>query len=153
MSNNIKLKDLVWKEIDHNTELEGLQRKWYKQWEKIFETDIQTRPIIFCINNAEQIAKEKAKILNKKYEYTKQDIIDMFVEARFEWDGEVDLIYKINRLSLSIKVYEKEMYLSFKDPKSNGTIVTHSFELNDRKSIEFYYAKFREILEFEVSND
>lgn len=150
MINNIKLKDLVWKEIDKEKELKKLEKQWYINYHKVEEYHLINN---FYFDNAEQIAKEKAEILNKPIEYTKQDIIEMFVEAGFEYDGEVDLIYKINRLSLSIKVYEKEMYLSFKDPKSNGTIVTHSFELNDRKSIEFYYNIFRNILEFEVKND
>lgn len=148
MSNNIKLKDLVWKEIDHNTELEGLQRKWYKQWEKIFETDIKTRPIIFCINNAEQIAKEKAEILNKQIEYTKEDIIDMFVEAGFEYDGEEYLTIKDYNFRKRIKIESESLYYYI---DFNGiSLETRWIDIDDRKTIEFYYNIFRNILEFEV---
>ena len=86
----IELKDLVWKEIDKRKELNDLRLKWeIKNDDKLCYT---TKTFYF--NNAEQIAKEKAEILNKKEQYTKGDIIEMFVEAGFEYEEENGSVYE-----------------------------------------------------------
>jgi hypothetical protein len=151
----IELKDLVWKEIDKRKELNDLRLKWeIKNDDKLCYT---TKTFYF--NNAEQIAKEKAEILNKKEQYTKGDIIEMFVEAGFEYEEENGSVYencnyfkKGHLLTLVFQSNNKmRLVIKLKDADLNLCYI----ELNytDRKSIEFYYNKFREILEFEVKND
>jgi len=150
----IELKDLVWKEIDKRKELNDLRLKWeIKNDDKLCYT---TKTFYF--NNAEQIAKEKAEILNKE-QYTKGDIIEMFVEAGFEYEEENGSVYencnyfkKGHLLTLVFQSNNKmRLVIKLKDADLNLCYI----ELNytDRKSIEFYYNKFREILEFEVKND
>jgi len=151
----IELKDLVWKEIDKRKELNDLRLKWeIKNDDKLCYT---TKTFYF--NNAEQIAKEKAEVLNKKEQYTKGDIIEMFVEAGFEYEEENGSVYencnyfkKGHLLTLVFQSNNKmRLVIKLKDADLNLCYI----ELNytDRKSIEFYYNKFREILEFEVKND
>lgn len=146
MINNIKLKDLVWKEIDKEKELKKLEKQWYINYHKVEEYHLINN---FYFDNAEQIAKEKAEILNKQIEYTKEDIIDMFVEAGFEYDGVEYLTIKDYNHRKRIKIASESLYFYI---DFNGIIFeTRWLELNDRKKIEFYYNTFRNILEMEIN--
>ena len=147
MSNNIKLKDLVWKEKGAVEELlKELANKWYDIYNTTHYGFNE-----FLIRNAEQIAKEKAEILNKEEQYTKQDIIDMFVEAGFEYDGVEYLTIKDYNHRKRIKIASESLYFYI---DFNGIFYeTRWLDIDDRKTIEFYYNIFRNILEFEVKND
>jgi hypothetical protein len=152
----IELKDLVWKSDNKAVLLQNLCSYWFKQ---LNYSEFPHSPEGFYFDNAEQIAKEKAEILNKKEQYTKGDIIEMFVEAGFEYEEENGSVYencnyfkKGHLLTLVFQSNNKmRLVIKLKDADLNLCYI----ELNytDRKSIEFYYNKFREILEFEVAND
>lgn len=151
MNNNIKLKDLVWKEIDKKTELDKLELKWR---ELSYNADISTNSFIF--NNVKQIAKEIEEIENKQIEYTRQDIIEMFVKAGFYTNITTgglyvygnDIVFEVNFSNTNLCY---AIFKGIKTPiKTNESL---EIDFNNHKSIEFYYNKFREILEFEVGNE
>lgn len=148
MNTNIKLKDLVWKEIDKEIELKKLQDKYSEIY--LYATcGIGT--IGFLDKYSEQYLKEKAEILNKPIEYTKQDIIDMFVEAGFVYDGEEYLTIKDYNLRERIKIASESLYFYI---DFNGIYLeTRWLDIDDIKTIEFYYTIFRNILEFEAGNE
>lgn len=149
----IKLKDLVWKEIDIVKELNKLDKQWCKNYHKVEEYHLINN---FYFDNAEQIAKEKAEILNKKYEYTKDNIIEMFVEAGFQFIDK-KLFFTTKEIIFHIDISEMGLYFKILNDmtiKSSDYITeSKTININNRKSIEFYYNKFREILEFEVTNE
>lgn len=152
MINNIKLKDLVWKEIDKEKELKKLEKQWYINYHKVEEYHLINN---FYFDNAEQIAKEKAEILNKPIEYTKQDIIEMFVEAGFQVINNEKLIYDYNYIVFGVLICHSNLcfFINKHDGDSDMTNESLTIDFKDIKAIEFYYNKFREILEFEVGND
>jgi len=144
------LKDLVWKKIDKEKELENLKKQWDIYYESIINTNDDYDDVFeFLFNNAEQIAKEKQEILNKKAEYTKEDIVNMFVEAGFEWDKEQEILTSKDKVI--IKFGESQFYFYLR--LSGHNLGTIWIKFNDRKSIEFYYNIFREILEFETNKE
>ena len=151
----IDLKELVWKEIDKQRELDKNYIKW-----QIFAEEIPLRTLPLAkiyYNNAEQIAKEKAEILNKEPQYTKDDIIEMFVEAGFHHYSGESYRYEFDTTNISLILTIKEDYLCFHIEgdicESYNSCESININFNDRKRIEFYYKKFREILEFEVGNE
>jgi hypothetical protein len=157
MNNKIELKDLVWKSINKDEELSNLRKKWEK-----FSDSIDGNYKMFYYDNAELIAKEKAEILNKEPQYTKDDIIEMFVEAGFvtNKDGnyDFDMIYTLDigesdDYNITICIYDKHIKFMYWCEDNDDALITQYLNFNDRKSIEFYYNKFREILEFEVNNE
>lgn len=147
----IELKDLVWKEIDIDKKLSNLDFQWYNRYIDVSD-DYNVENFYF--DNAEQIAKEKAEILNKQEQYTKDDIIEMFVNAGFEWNAaSANLQYKVSECKITIDFDFIDGEILMVVGNDNDTFAERLFEFPDRKSIEFYYNKFREILEFEVAND
>lgn len=149
----IELKDLVWKEVDREKELKILRTKYCdilhsKPYEKIID--------IFD-EYFEKYQKEKAEINNKQIEYTKDDIIEMFVEAGFEYGKTCCFIFRENNRALRVTFFsnEERFYFNYSYGNSKESQSMHSVNIsyNDRQSIEFYYNTFREILKFEVENE
>ena len=73
----------------------------------------------------------------------------MFVNAGFVHQPlNNNLLYQIGDkyISIDYDYYGEALHMFVKSFEK-------SIDFNDRKSIEFYYNKFREILEFEVAND
>jgi hypothetical protein len=157
INNKIELKDLVWKETSIEEKLDKLEVEWYKKWD-IIDKDISKAKYYF--DNSEQIAKEKAEILNKQIEYTKDDIIKMFVDAGFETNKDsidFDMIYtldigKSDDYNIAICIYDYHIKFMYWCEDNDDALTTQFLKFNDRKRIEFYYNKIREILEFEVGN-
>jgi hypothetical protein len=147
--NKINLKDLVWKEIDPKIELSILEEKWAIASDSNRDFGYYK----FYFDNAEQIAKEKAEILNKKIEYTKQDIFDIFVKAGFEQQNDSRCVYKIKQYTFYVYFSYVFEIVGFELNDGQHMVQNYSKKFFDRKAIEFYYKKIREILEFEVSND
>jgi hypothetical protein len=151
----INLKDLVWKEIDEIQELNKLVKKYNS------DKFSHITPFGILNEHAEQFIKEKNDIENKKIEYIKDDIIEMFVNAGFETniDSNIDfdLIYtldigKSDDYNIAISIYDYHIRFDFWFDDIDNALMTPLLNFNDRKSIEFYYNKLREIFEFEVNN-
>lgn len=85
----------------------------------------------------------------------KDGILEMFVEAGFEWDkSSRELIHETNNLRLRLCFGQGcNVWFRLDVVRLDDNIQSVVFNFNDRKQIEFYYNKFREILEFEVTNE
>lgn len=147
----IELKDLVWKENQKEKELDKLFSDYSNKLTE-YTNDSRAR---FVFDNAEQIAKEKAEILNKKYKHTKADIAEIFVNAGFQVVNNEKLIYDCNYIVFGVLICHSNLcfFINKHDGDSDMTNESLTIDFKDIKSIEFYYNKFREILEFEASND
>ncbi len=148
----IMLKDLVWKYQNKEIALKKLESHidyLYSSQNLNIEK--------YYFKNAEFIAEQKAKINNELQEYTKQDIIEMFKNAGFEYEPLTNINYE--RLKFNVKgsafwieflnenQIKIEILLNYYDtPKFSRHLY-----YNDRKKIEFYYNTFRNILEMEIN--
>ena len=92
----IMLKDLVWKYQNKEIALKKLESHidyLYSSQNLNIEK--------YYFKNAEFIAEQKAKINNELQEYTKQDIIEMFKNAGFEYEPLTNINYE--RLKFNVK--------------------------------------------------
>lgn len=151
----IELKDLVWKEIDKDKLKAIAREKFYSEFKersknKIVYTDFLD---FYC----PMLRKELDEINNKQEQYTKDDIIEMFVEVGFHHHSGECYRYEFDTTNIVLVLTIKEDYLCFHIEgdicESYNSCESINIDFNDRKRIEFYYNKFREILQFEVAND
>jgi hypothetical protein len=143
------LKDLVWKgieqdQIEKDKSKQRARERFYLEFigrskENIIYTDFLD---FYC----PMLRNELDEINNKAIEYTKDDMIGMFIDAGFVWVDTNKYSYKVNDYSLDIHLGSNSL-----DIRMDGYfgLGVENVPFNVPTRIDFYYNKFREILEFE----
>jgi len=148
--NRIEFKELEFPMDDVEKELYKIELEWSRKY-RFVEKNTSSEKFYFA--NAEQIAKEKAEILNKKVELTKDDIIKVFEAVGFEDYAENCYHLDNDILTLVLNLKENCLFFHIEGDVDGGYNYTESFNINfnNIESIKFYYKQFTEMLNFELS--
>lgn len=150
------LKDLVWKEDDRKFKLLMLKENFARELFSETGVNIDNVPLHKVMDTIKELINQydaaEQEILNKPIEYTKQDIIDMFVEAGLYWNGEDSLtVSEYTIKHVCIRIESESLY--FLILINGNRFETNWIKFNDRKTITFYYNIFKNILEFETNKE